>query len=186
MNLEQLKTALLGNWVSLAPEVRPSKNPDGTIKPFYLKRHFAYFAEDRFELTVINYADPFGKIPLAKIDIAGHMFWRGDHPIAPGAQKVDFLADEAYAVTPQVQGFADLLNKVAANGYAKWEVGQTQSIFGKSFLPFGLVEGRNFMECDLVHLAHDMMFWGARNVDGRGFDQEENRPTNLQIPMIRG
>ena len=25
------------------------------------------------------------------------------------------------------------------------------------------------------------MFWGARNVGGRGFDKEENRPTNLQI-----
>ena len=23
------------------------------------------------------------------------------------------------------------------------------------------------------------MFWGARNVDGRGFDKDENRPTNL-------
>jgi hypothetical protein len=30
-----------------------------------------------------------------------------------------------------------------------------------------------------------MMFWGARNIDGRGFDTEENRPTNLQIPMVR-
>jgi hypothetical protein len=29
------------------------------------------------------------------------------------------------------------------------------------------------------------MFWGARHVDGRGFDKEENRPTNLQIPLIR-
>jgi hypothetical protein len=30
-----------------------------------------------------------------------------------------------------------------------------------------------------------MLFWGARNVDGRGFDKEENRPTNLQIPLVR-
>jgi hypothetical protein len=26
---------------------------------------------------------------------------------------------------------------------------------------------------------------GARNVDGRGLDEEENRPTNLQIPLVR-
>ena len=43
-----------------------------------------------------NYADPHGAAPLAKIDIAGHMIWRGEHPIAPGAYKVDFVADEAY------------------------------------------------------------------------------------------
>jgi hypothetical protein len=113
------------------------------------------------------------------------MFWRGEHSIAPGAQKVDFVADEAYEVTPLLQGFADVLNKVATDGYAKWEVNATQSIFGRAFVPFGLVEGKHFMEYDLVYLANDMLFWGARNIDGRGFDKEENRPTNLQIPLIR-
>jgi len=29
------------------------------------------------------------------------------------------------------------------------------------------------------------LFWGARNIDGRGFDTEANRPTNLQIPLVR-
>ena len=38
---------------------------------------------------------------------------------------------------------------------------------------------------DLVHMAQGMLFWGARNVDGRGFDSEANRPTNLQIPLVR-
>ena len=113
------------------------------------------------------------------------MIWRGPHPIAAGAQKVDFVADEGYEVTPLVPGFADLLNQVAASGYAKWQVNGTQSVFGKAFVPFGLSEGKNFMEFDLVYLNHDMLFWGARNVDGRGFDTEENRPTNLQIPLAR-
>ena len=113
------------------------------------------------------------------------MTWRGDHPIAPGAQKVDFAADEAYAVTPLLQPFADLLGKVATDGYAPWKVGEKQSIFGKAFAPFGLAKGAVFLEYDLVHLAHGMLFWGARHVDGRGFDTEANRPTNLQIPLAR-
>ncbi|HEY2257473.1 MAG TPA: hypothetical protein VGI11_17700, partial [Variovorax sp.] len=92
---------------------------------------------------------------------------------------------EAYEVTPLIQGFADLLNQVASKGYAKWEVGGTQSIFGKTFVPFGLVEGKNFMEYDLVFVSHGLLFWGARNIDGRGFDTEANRPTNLQIPLAR-
>jgi len=169
------------------PEVRPSasKNPDGTLKPFYLKREFKYLAGDRFELNIVNSADPNGAVPIARISLRGHMMWRGPHPIAAGAQKVDFVADEGYEVTPLIQGFADLLNQVAANGYAKWQVNGTQSVFGKAFVPFGLSEGKNFMEFDLVYLSHDMLFWGARNVDGRGFDKEENRPTNLQIPLAR-
>jgi hypothetical protein len=187
MNVAELKQSLVGDWTSLAPEIRPSaaRNPDGTLKPFYLKRDFSYLGNDRFQLSVVNSADPYAKVPLARILIRGHMLWRGEHPIAPGAQKVDFVADEAYEVTPLLQGFADVMNQVAASGYAKWEVGGTQSVFGKTFVPFGLAEGRNFMEYDLVYVAHDLLFWGARNVDGRGFDSEANRPSNLQIPLAR-
>lgn len=187
MTLSQTQQALVGEWTSIAPEVRPSaqKNPDGSLKPFYLTREFKALPGDRFELAIVNFADPYGKVPLARLLIKGHAFWRGDHPIAPGAQKVDFVADEGYEVTPLVAGFAELLNKVAAQGYAPWAVGQTQSIFGKDFLPFGLKAGQHFMEYDLVYLAHGMLFWGARNIDGRGFDTEANRPTNLQIPMVR-
>jgi hypothetical protein len=185
MSVDELSGALLGTWRSIAREVRPSRNPDGTIKPFFLERLFVYQAKDRFELTVTSYADPFGKVALAAIEIAGHMTWRGDHPVAPGARSVDFAADEAYAVTPLLQPFADLLAKVATDGYASWKVGERQSIFGKAFAPFGLEKGAVFKEYDLVHLAHGMLFWGARHVDGRGFDSEANRPTNLQIPLVR-
>jgi hypothetical protein len=186
-DVTKIKQALLGNWESIAPEVRPSaaKNADGSLKPFYLKRAFKSLPSDRFELEVVNSADPYGAVPLVRIRIGGHMLWQGPHPIAPGAQKVDFVADESYEVTPLAQGFADVLNKVAADGYAAWAVNAPQSIFGKTFVPFGLKQGTNFMEYDLVYLRGDLLFWGARNIDGRGFDSEQNRPTNLQIPLAR-
>jgi hypothetical protein len=187
VDLAKLKVEMIGDWASIAPEVRPSasKNPDGSLKPFYLKRAFKYQSSDRFELEIVNSADPYGAVPLVRIKIGGHMLWQGPHPIAPGTQKVDFVADEAYEVTPLAQGFADLLNKVASAGYAPWSVNVPQSIFGKTFAPFGLKEGTNFMEYDLVYLRGDLLFWGARNIDGRGFDSEQNRPTNLQIPLVR-
>jgi hypothetical protein len=186
-DVAKVKEAMLGNWESIAPEVRPSaaKNPDGSLKPFYLKRTFKYQPSDRFELEIVNSADPYGAVPLARIRIGGHMLWQGAHPIAPGAQKVDFVADESYEITPLAQGFADILNKVASAGYAPWAVNAPQSIFGKAFAPFALKEGTNFMEYDLVYLRGDLLFWGARNIDGRGFDTEQNRPTNLQIPLVR-
>jgi hypothetical protein len=186
-DVAKIKEAMLGNWESIAVEVRPSasKNPDGSLKPSYLKRAFKYQPSDRFELEIINSADPYGAVPLARIEIAGHMLWQGPHPIAPGAQKVDFVADEAYEVTPLSPGFADILNKVASAGYVPWAVNSRQSIFGKAFAPFGLKEGTHFREYDLVYLRGDLLFWGARNIDGRGFDTEQNRPTNLQIPLVR-
>jgi hypothetical protein len=186
-DLTKIKQGMLGSWESIAPEVRPSasKNADGSLKPFYLKRAFKYLPSDRFELEITNSADPYGAVPLARIKIGGHMLWRGPHPIAEGAQKVDFVADESYEVTPLAQGFADVLNKVASDGYSAWAVNTPQSVFGKSFVPFGLKVGTNFMEYDLVYLRGDMLFWGARNIDGRAYDTEQNRPTNLQIPLIR-
>jgi hypothetical protein len=187
MTIEQIKQFIEGGqWKSIAPEIRPSatKNADGSIKPFYLTRAFSYFPGDKFELTVINYGDPFGKVALAKMVIQGHMNWKGDHPIAEGAQKVDFIADGSYEVTPLIQGFADAMNQFT-KGFNKWEVNQGQSIFKKAFAPFSLAEGEIFSECDLIYISRELMFWGARNVDGRGFDKEDNRPTNLQIPLVR-
>jgi hypothetical protein len=97
---------------------------------------------------------------------------------------VDFTAALEYTVTPLHQGFADILNSVA-KGFNPWKPGESQSILKKAFVPFGLAEGQIFKEYDLMYLNDGMMFWGARNIDGRGFDTEENRPTNLQIPMTR-
>src|ERR1700723_4372333 len=79
-DVAKVKQAMLGNWESIAPEIRPSKNPDGSMKPFYLKRAFKYLPSDRFELEVVNSADPYGAVPLARIMIGGHMLWRGSHP----------------------------------------------------------------------------------------------------------
>jgi hypothetical protein len=187
MTVTEIKQAIAGNWVSLAPEVRPSisKNADGSMKPFYLTRAFKYSTDDQFELEVINTIDAYGKIPLVKIVIKGHIIWQGEHPIAAGAQKVDFIADTAYEVTPLHQGFADAMNHVAGMGFIPWEINSTQSVMGKAFAPFGLTEGDIYAEFDLIYLFNDLLFWGAKHVDGRGFDKLENRPDNLQIPLKR-
>jgi hypothetical protein len=186
MDSDPLKNSSTGYWESISVEIRPgsSKNADGSLKPFYLTRNFSLFSEGRFELIVTNYADPFGKIPLAEMFIDGHIEWQGEHAIATGAQKVNFAADKEYTVTPLFQSFADILNQYT-KGFSEWRVGETQSIFRKAFVPFGLTEGQVFKEYDLIYVLNDLMFWGARHVDGRGFDKEENRPSNLQIPLIR-
>jgi hypothetical protein len=186
MNSELVKNASVGKWASIAPEVRPSntKNADGTLKPFYLTRRFTLLEDNRFGLVVTNLVDPYGKVPLAEMSINGHIEWLGEHPIAPGAQKVNFSADDEYRMTPLVQGFADILNQYTKE-FDEWKVGKSQSILNRAFPPFGLAKGQVFKEYDLIYVTAGMMFWGARNVDGRGFDSEANRPTNLQIPMIR-
>jgi hypothetical protein len=188
MTVEQIKQFIQeGEWVSIATELRPSisKSATGTIQPFYCSRAFKYTPGDKFECTVINYADPNGKVPLVKIVIKGHNLWQGEHPIAEGAQKVDYVADEAYEVTPLHQGFADAVNKAPSVGLNKWEVNVMQDVKGKAFPAFGLSEGQIYIDYDLIYIYNDLFFNGSKNVDGRAFDKPENRPTNLQIPLVR-
>jgi hypothetical protein len=188
MTADQIKEYIQGGeWVSITPEVRPgiSTTATGTIKPFYLTRSFKYAAGDKFECTVINYADANGRVPLVKIVIKGHNVWQGEHPIAADAYSVNYVADEAYEVTPLHQGFADAVNQAPAAGLNKWEVNVMQDVIGKAFLPFGLTEGQIYIDYDLIYIYNDLFFNGSKNVDGRAFDKPENRPTNLQVPLIR-
>src|SRR5256714_4133756 len=114
-DVAKVKEAMLGNWESIAPEVRPSasKNADGSLKPFYLKRAFKYLPSDRFELEIVNSADPYGAVPLARIKIGGHMLWQGPPPIAPGAQKGALPAHERHEGPPPPPRISHRLNKVA-------------------------------------------------------------------------
>jgi hypothetical protein len=50
---------------------------------------------------------------------------------------------------------------------------------------FSLVEGQTYVDYDLIYIYNGMLFNGSKNVDGRAFDKPENRPTNLQIPLVR-
>jgi hypothetical protein len=187
MTIEQAKEFIQGDWESITTEVRPSavKSATGEIQPFYLWRLFTYGPNDTFGCTVTNFADPNGKIPLVKIVIKGHLKWQGEHPLAQGAYKVDYVADEAYEITPLHQGFADAVNRFAAAGLNKWEVNVMQSVKGKAFPAFGLNEGQIYVDYDLIYVYKDLFFNGSKNVDGRAFDKPENRPTNLQVPLVR-
>jgi hypothetical protein len=174
MTVAEIKRVMRGEWVSIAPEVRPStiKNLDVSITPFYLTRAFTYRPNDEFQPTILNLADAYGKALLSKRFIKGHMIWQGDHPILAGAQKVTFVAEE-YTVTPLMQAFADAMNRAASTGFAKWEVDREQSVFKKAFPPFALAAEQVFAEYDLIYLSVDMLFWGARHVDGSGFDRRQ-------------
>lgn len=188
MTVEQTKQFIQGGqWVSIAPELRPSSTSGagGKIQPFYLTRTFRFLADDRFECVVINSADAGGKVSLVRIVIKGHLRWQGAHPIAEGAQQVDYVADEAYEVTPLHQGFADAINQAPNGSLNKWEVNVMQDVKTKAFPAFGLTEGEIYVDYDLIYAYRDLLFNGSKNVDGRAFDKPENRPTNLQVPLVR-
>lgn len=188
MNLEQLKKFIQGGeWISISTELRPFEDRlgNGKIQPFYVTRVFKYFPHEKFEGTIVSYADPFGKMPLVKFVFKGHVEFQGEHEIAKGAFKIDYILDTGFEVTPLHQMFADNLNQVPVPGLSKWEVGVMQDILKKSFPLFNIKEGEIVGDYDLIYVFNDMLFMGAKHVDGKGFDKPENRPTNLQVPLFR-
>ena len=70
-DVTRIKQALLGNWESIAPEIRPSKNPDGSMKPFYLKRAFKYLPADRFEQVLRRHHDGLSSLACSVSDFGG-------------------------------------------------------------------------------------------------------------------
>jgi len=189
MNIDEIKQELTrGEWVSIAPEIRPSivKTAGGDIKPLYCSRRFVYSGTDRFQLDFINYADPYGQVPLAEMRIVGHVKYGVPHPIAPGAYEADYVADEGFSVTLQNNAFVSALNSIPLpEGIQPWELNVPQDVLSKSVPAFGLKAGEYFIEYDLIYIHNNLLFNGSRNVDGRPFDKPANRPTNLQVPLIR-
>ena len=188
MSQAQVQKALRGTtWISIATELRPQEDRTGTgkVQPFHVSREFTFLQGDRFQGVITSYADPYGKVPLVRFVFRGHLEWQGTHPIAPGAQKVDYVLDEGFLVTPLAPPFADALNQVPVDGLARWEVGVTQDILGKAFPLFNVAAGQIVKDYDLVLLKDGMLFMGAKHVDGTPFDRPERRPTNLQVPLVR-
>lgn len=176
-----------GIWQSITTELRPSitKNTAGDIQPFYLTRKFEYGDSNYFACSIINYADAIGNVPLVNIEIKGHLAWQGPHQLIEGAYKVDYVADTAYEITPLHQGFADAVNRFPSPDIQPWAINTTQDVKAKAFPVFGLNAGEIYVDYDLIYIYNNMLFNGSKNVDGRAFDKPENRPTNLQLPLIR-
>ena len=71
------------------------------------------------------------------------MVWQGDHPISAGAQKVDFIGDENYEVTPLLQGFADVLNQSQGKGHCRMGGKPRAERLQEGIAPFGLYKRAN-------------------------------------------
>ena len=185
--LDDLKSAILGTWTSLAVELRPTEDRlgAGKVTPTYLRRRFTYNPDSTFVGVITMFAYDYGQIPLLEFTFAGDMVWHGPHPIADGAFAVDYILNTEFAVTPLNPMSADMLNSEPVPGLAPFEAGTKASILGKAFPMFGIAEGQTVGDYDLLYLHAGLLFMGAKHVDGTPFDRPENRPHQLQIPLQR-
>lgn len=185
--LNEVQDYALGEWQSIAIELRPTEDRSGTgqIQPTYLTRHFNFISKDKFVGTITMYADNYGEIPLMAFEFKGSLTWGNKHPIANGAWEIDYILDEGFAITPLNSQAADMLNQLPADGIEPFQANVKQDILKKPFPLFNIAKDQIVADFDLIYFTHGMLFMGAKHVDGTPFDKVENRPHQLQIPLVR-
>lgn len=194
-SLDGLKSRVVGHWVSLACELRPQQNPEDPAKaplPSYLKRDFTYDAEGGFQANITVFADPACTMPAASYDFAGQVVWHDANPAAPGAWSQDYVLDRKLQLTVLAPPMVDQLNQLpeGACGEGPFVLGEARDILGQPCVLLKFVEGSPFViDHDFLYVREDtpdMLFMGAKHVDGSGFYAPENRPqVGLQQPLIR-
>lgn len=194
-SLEGLKSRITGHWVSIACELRPQANPEDPAKaplPSYLKRDFTYDAEGGFEANITVFADAACSMPAASYDFAGDIVWHDANPAAPGAWSQDYVLNRKLQLTILAPPMVDQLNALpeGACGDGPFVQGEVRDILGKPCVLLKFVDGSPFVvDHDFLYVREDMpdmLFMGAKHVDGTGFYAPENRPqVGLQQPLIR-
>ena len=186
-SLSEVRSFALGEWESLSVELRPTEDRAGTgkIEPTYLKRKFNYLPNDKFVGVITLYGDNYGQFPLMEFEFKGNLIWGESHPIAEGAWKIDYVLDEGFGVTPLHDQSSAMLNQALPDGMTPFETGVKKDILNKAFPMFHIEEGQTVSDYDLIYFYNDLLFMGAKHVDGTPFDQPDRRPHQLQIPLKR-
>ncbi len=172
---QEAQEAPVGQWVSITCELRPG--------PQYLTRDFT-FAEDSWVGDIIIYADPACTIPTIVLHIEGPILF-GEPVEAPAMARATDFSGERVTFTPLVDDMTGFLNSAEAGtcGTEVWVTETELDISATGCSLFGLEVP--FTEHDITLPIGDFLFAGARPLDGSGLEDPVNRPTALQVPLIR-
>lgn len=194
-SLNGLKQRIVGQWVSISCELRPQLNTeDPTRAPAatYLTRDFTYDDQGGFDANITVYADPACSIPAASYNLAGDIIWHDPNPAAAGAWSQDYVLNRKLELTVMAPPMAAQLNQLpdGACGEGDFVVGEVRDILGKPCVLLRFVDGSPYViDHDFLYVREDtpnMLFMGAKHVDGTGFYIPENRPqVGLQQPLIK-
>jgi len=194
-SLTGLQTRVVGTWRSIGCELRPQQDPSDPKRapvPSYLTRTFTYEQTGRFDANITAYADPACRIPVASYDIAGDIVWHGPNAAVPGAWSQDYVLNRSLRLTILAEPMVTQLNALppGACGDGPFVLGQERDILAKPCMLLRFVDGNRFVvDHDFLYVRDDapnLLFMGAKHVDGSGFYTPDNRPTvGLQQPLLK-
>jgi hypothetical protein len=189
-----LHQQMKGRWKSIACELRPqSGKPGEPVQSSWVTRDFTFDGTGQFKATIVVYMDPFCEVPMNEFNFSGHAELGRASRAAPGAHDITYILDQSLSIIPRSQAVVDMMGQLPpkACGDEPYRLNVPQSILKKSCVLLNNIDsGQVVRDHDLIYLhgsgRGQMLFMGAKHVDGSGFYKPENRPqSGLQVPMIR-
>lgn len=180
------EAGLDGQYASIACEVRPQPNQDGTMGEWWLTRDLS-LADGRIDAVFTTYAGPGCDVALNELHFGGDVEIVGPSDVIEGAYEADLTISDYVRIKPLAQGFADFLNG-APEGYclsAEWVVGQERDILEEGCLLLGVEPGTPTVEYEVLAVRGDMIHFGARPTDGTFITSPDKRPQALLVGAER-
>lgn len=187
----KIQKTMKGHWKSIACELRPQAGKEGeAVKSSWVTRDFTFDGTGKFNATIITFLDQFCEQPMNEFNFSGHAKLGGASRAAMGAREITYVLDESLSITPRAQIVVDMMAKLPpkACGDEPYQLNVAQSVLKKPCVLLNNIDsGQIVKDYDLIYLhGNDLLFMGAKHVNGSGFYKPENRPkSGLQVPMIR-
>lgn len=177
---------LQGGWKSVACELRPQTNQDGSVGNWWLTREIR-FTEDTIEAEFTTYGDAGCKTPLNVLSFGGDVELGEPSSVIDGAVEAVLTIDHYVAFTPLAEGFADFLNSAPKGtcGTETWSVGARQEILAIGCSVLGLEPNKPTTEYELLSVVDNHLYFAARPTDGSFMTSPDKRVLALQVPLRR-
>ncbi len=180
------ETGLDGQYASIACEVRPQPNQDGTMGEWWLTRDIT-ITENRIDAVFTTYAGAGCGFALQELHFGGGIEIVGASDVIEGAVDANLTIDDYVRIKPLAEDFAAFLNSAPGGAClsAEWTVGEARDILEEGCLVLGVQPNTPTVEYEVLATRGDMIYFGARPTDGTFIVSPEKRPSALLVGAVR-
>ena len=180
------EAGLDGDYASIACEVRPQPNQDGSMGEWWLKRDIT-IAADRIDAVFTTYAGPGCGFAIQEIHFGGDIDIVGPSDVLEGAVEADLTIDDYVRIKPLAADFAAFLNSGPEGAClsADWTVGEARDVLEEGCALLGVEPNTPTVEYEILATRGDMIYFGARPTDGTFITSPDKRPAALLVGALR-
>jgi len=171
------EAGLDGQYASIACEIRPQPNQDGSMGEWWLTRDIT-ITENRIDAIFTTYASAGCEIALQELHFGGGIEIVGPSEVIEGAVEANLTIDDYVRIMPLAEDFAEFLNSAPTGAClsAEWTVGEARDILQDGCLVLGVQPNTPTVEYEIL---------ATRPTDGTFIVSPDVRPSALLVGAAR-